>query len=141
MFIFVSKQCIQNATIIYWCINWTTSYVFEVILLRETTLSFELLIYTISTLIMCQSSAQISFALRLLVRLLGIKTLYRYLRYFNPVETEWIQKTRPSVSENRCKLYPPERQLTKAKQPSLNLEGGAQGQISSKPREPIISDL
>ena len=37
-------------------------------------------------------------------------------------------KTRPSASENRCKLYLPERQLTKANQPSLNLEG-AQGQI------------
>ena len=38
------------------------------------------------------------------------------------------KKTRPSASENRCKLYPPERKLTKANQPSLNLEGGAQGQ-------------
>ena len=38
-------------------------------------------------------------------------------------------KTRPSASENRCKLYPPERKLTKADQPSLNLEGGPQGEI------------
>ena len=37
--------------------------------------------------------------------------------------------TRPSASENRCKLYPPERKLTKANQASLNLEGGAQGEI------------
>ena len=37
--------------------------------------------------------------------------------------------TRRSTSENRCKLYPPERKLTKANQPSLNLEGGAQGKI------------
>ena len=37
--------------------------------------------------------------------------------------------TRCSASENRCKLYPPERKLTKANQPSLNLEGGAQGKI------------
>ena len=37
--------------------------------------------------------------------------------------------TRRSASENRCKLYPPERKLTKANQPSLNLEGGAQGKI------------
>ena len=35
--------------------------------------------------------------------------------------------TRRSASKNRCKLYPPERKL--ANQPSLNLEGGAQGQI------------
>ena len=35
--------------------------------------------------------------------------------------------TRPS--ENRCKLYPPETKLTKVNQPSLNLEGGAQGEI------------
>ena len=37
--------------------------------------------------------------------------------------------TRRSALENRCKLYPPERKLTKANQPSLNLEGGAQGKI------------
>ena len=37
--------------------------------------------------------------------------------------------TRCSVSDHRCKLYPPERKLTKANQPSLNLEGGAQGEI------------
>ena len=37
--------------------------------------------------------------------------------------------TRRSASENQCKLYPPERKLTKANQPSLNLEGGAQGEI------------
>ena len=34
---------------------------------------------------------------------------------------------RRSASENRWKLYPPERKL--ANQPSLNLEGGAQGKI------------
>ena len=34
--------------------------------------------------------------------------------------------TRRSALENRRKLYPPERKLTKANQPSLNL-GGAQG--------------
>ena len=37
--------------------------------------------------------------------------------------------TRPSASENRRKLYPPERKLTKANQTSLNPEGGAQGEI------------
>ena len=37
--------------------------------------------------------------------------------------------TKPSASENQCKLYQPERQLTKENQPPLNLEGGAQGQI------------
>ena len=37
--------------------------------------------------------------------------------------------TRPSAPENQCKLYPPERKLTKANQASLNLEGGAQGEI------------
>ena len=39
------------------------------------------------------------------------------------------QRTRPSASENQCKLYPPERKLTKANQPSPNLEGGGQGEI------------
>ena len=38
-------------------------------------------------------------------------------------------KTRPSTSENRCKLYPPERKLTKANQSSLILEGGPQGEM------------
>ena len=38
-------------------------------------------------------------------------------------------ETRPSASENQCKLYPLERQLTKAGEPSYDLEGGAQGQI------------
>ena len=42
---------------------------------------------------------------------------------------------RPSASENRCKLYPPERKL--ANQPSLNLEGGAQGKI--RPHQKILS--
>ena len=37
--------------------------------------------------------------------------------------------SRHSASENRCKMYPPERKLTKANQASLNLEGGAQGEI------------
>ena len=37
--------------------------------------------------------------------------------------------TRPSTSEIQCILYLPERQLTKANQPSLNLEAGAQGKI------------
>ena len=38
-------------------------------------------------------------------------------------------ESRPSASENRCKLYSPEKQLTKAYQSLLNLEGGAQDQI------------
>ena len=38
-------------------------------------------------------------------------------------------QTTPSASENRCLLYPPERKLTKASQPLLNLKGGAQGEI------------
>ena len=38
-------------------------------------------------------------------------------------------ETRPIASENRCKLYPPERKLTKAILTSLNLEGEAQGEI------------
>ena len=37
--------------------------------------------------------------------------------------------TRQNASENRCKLYPPERKLTKANQASLNLEREAQGEI------------
>ena len=38
-------------------------------------------------------------------------------------------KTIPIASENRCKLYPPERKLTKAILTSLNLEGEDQGEI------------
>ena len=43
----------------------------------------------------------------------------------NEIQTQ----TRPIASENRCKLYLPERKLTKAIQTSLNLEGEAQGEI------------
>ena len=38
-------------------------------------------------------------------------------------------QTRPITSENRCKLYQPERKLTKAILTLLNLEGEAQGEI------------
>ena len=38
-------------------------------------------------------------------------------------------ETRPIASKNRCKLYPPERKLTKAILTLLNLEGEAQGEI------------
>ena len=37
--------------------------------------------------------------------------------------------TRPSYLRTDVNLYPPERQLTKASEPSFNLEGGAKGQI------------
>ena len=37
--------------------------------------------------------------------------------------------TRPSASENQCKLHPPEGKLTTANQPLLNLEGRAHGEI------------
>ena len=33
-----------------------------------------------------------------------------------------LGQTRPSASENQCKLYPPKRQLAKANQPSLDPE-------------------
>ena len=36
-------------------------------------------------------------------------------------------------------LYPPERQLTKASEPSFDLEGGAQGQIPPQDSQPMIS--
>ena len=49
--------------------------------------------------------------------------IFNYL-HFN----QTINKTRTTTLGNRCKLYPPERKLTKANQPSLNLEGGAQGE-------------
>ena len=45
--------------------------------------------------------------------------------------------TRPIASENRCKLYQPERKLTKPIQTSLNLEGEAQGEI--RPYQKILS--
>ena len=38
-------------------------------------------------------------------------------------------KTRPTHRRTDANLYPPERQLTKASEPSFDLEGGAKGQI------------
>ena len=40
-----------------------------------------------------------------------------------------IVKTRPTHRRTDANLYPPERQLTKASEPSFDLEGGAKGQI------------
>ena len=42
-----------------------------------------------------------------------------------------MARDKPNLAHRRTheKLFPPERQLTKANQPSLNLEGGVQGQI------------
>ena len=37
--------------------------------------------------------------------------------------------TRPTHWRTDANLYPPERQLTKASEPSFDLEGGAKGQI------------
>ena len=37
--------------------------------------------------------------------------------------------TRPTLRRTGANLYPPKRQLTKASEPSFDLEGGAQGQI------------
>ena len=36
--------------------------------------------------------------------------------------------TRPTHRKTDANLYPPKRQLTKASEPSFDLEGGAQGQ-------------
>ena len=36
---------------------------------------------------------------------------------------------RPTHRRTDANLYPPERQLTKASEPSFDLEGGAKGQI------------
>ena len=51
----------------------------------------------------------------------------------NPPKNVCLMKdtnvTRRSASKNRYKLYPPERKLTKAYQPSPNPEGGVQGKI------------
>ena len=47
------------------------------------------------------------------------------------------KKTRPTHRRTNANLYPPERQLTKASEPSFDLEGGAQGQI--QPHEKIPS--
>ena len=44
------------------------------------------------------------------------------------VETHSIE-TRPTHQRTDANLYPPERQLTKANEPSFDLEGGAKGQI------------
>ena len=37
--------------------------------------------------------------------------------------------TRPTHQRTDANLYPPERQLTKASEPSFDLEGGAKDQI------------
>ena len=37
--------------------------------------------------------------------------------------------TRPRHQRTDANLYPPERQLTNASEPSFDLEGGAKGQI------------
>ena len=39
------------------------------------------------------------------------------------------KQTRPTHQRTDANLYPPERQLTKASEPSFDLEGGAKGQI------------
>ena len=39
------------------------------------------------------------------------------------------KQTRPTHRRTDANLYPPERQLTKASEPSFDLEGGAKGQI------------
>ena len=44
-------------------------------------------------------------------------------------------KTRPTYQRTDANLYPLERQLTKASEPSFDLEGGAKGQDS----QPTIS--
>ena len=44
--------------------------------------------------------------------------------------------TRPTHRRTNANLYPPERQLTKASQPSFDLEGGAQGQIRPQHKIP-----
>ena len=43
----------------------------------------------------------------------------------------WLQQleTRPMHRRTNANLYPPERQLTKASEPSFDLEGGAKDQI------------
>ena len=41
----------------------------------------------------------------------------------------WILLTRPMHRRTDANLYPPERQPTKASEPSFDLEGGAKGQI------------
>ena len=40
-----------------------------------------------------------------------------------------LSLTRPMHWRTDANLYPPKRQLTKASEPSFDLEGGAQGQI------------
>ena len=37
-----------------------------------------------------------------------------------------LTQTRPTYRRTDANLYPPERQLTKASEPSFDLEGGAQ---------------
>ena len=65
------------------------------------------------------------------------KKLTKYL-FFSPLNknicsgpsiTKIINKTRPTYRRTDANLYPQERQLTKASEPSFDLEGGAQGQI------------
>ena len=49
----------------------------------------------------------------------------------------WMEhSTRPTHRRTDENLYPPERQLTKASEPSFDLEGGVQGQIQPHQKIP-----
>ena len=50
-------------------------------------------------------------------------------QYFLRKSDEKELKPRPTHQRTDANLYPPERQLTKASEPSFDLGGGAKGQI------------
>ena len=55
-------------------------------------------------------------------------TYHVYLIVLFPL-TAILHLTRPMHRRTDANLYPPERQLTKASEPSFDLEGGTKGQI------------
>ena len=71
----------------------------------------------------------------------GLKCLWEQLVLTLSKQNVCLMKdtnvTRHSTSVNWCKLYPPERKLTKVNQPLLNLEAGTQGK--TWPHQKILS--
>ena len=55
---------------------------------------------------------------------------------FSPKISKIRKVTRPTHRRTDANLYPPKRQLTKASEPSVDLEGGAQCQIRKHQKIP-----
>ena len=80
----------------------------------------------------CQT--QEHFENRQYIEIFIYKVLYNgyiitYMPQINRTVLPCAKKTRPTHRRTDANLYPPERQLTKASEPSFDFEGGAKGQI------------